>query len=219
MTTPTAPSKPATPLQLLARTRRSIAVLAARPAVHVDDLAGTVPGIVREVMEADGRTDYVRSGSRYVESATYEYAWSFLPHNAALSGEVRAAADGLLSAARRADVTPAVAALADLQTRFSPRDPRIAWRTADGRLVIDEICRNYLPSGLLDQYTRMRISADLALGAAVAGEQFAGVRVLPLLRYRSEAVLATADEPLTCVRLDDSELAPDGDVVPAGLAR
>ena len=221
MTTPQATaSKKATPLQLLARTRRSVALLAALPVTPTAETAPQlVPQVVRAVLEADGRTDYVRSGKRYIESGTYEYLWSFQPMRATFTTEVRTAAADLIAAANGGVVTPATAVAAHVQKRFSPRDPRLAWRLRDGRLVLDEIARNYLPSGLLDEYMLRRLAADLDLGRALAGDAFAGVRVLPLLRYSFEALLVTSVEPLTAVPLNDSVLAPAGDVMRAGVWR
>lgn len=136
----------------------------------------------REDMRPSSRTFSVQA---VAFAATY--MWDFLPLTWTY------AADELRSATQQLTTS----ALANSQQAFHPLDPRLAWRTDDGQLVIDELHATHLNDGLIDTWMRRRLTAGIGLAHHIAGEKFAGVRLLSM-RYPSRS--------LWTARIDDDPI-------------
>ncbi len=85
----------------------------------------------------------------------------------------------------------AMAEEADLPAEATGAQPigaRLAWWSPTGEnpgLVIDRLHHTHRAGLVMDQWMRTQVTADLALGRAVAGETFDGVRVIAHMAYAS----------------------------------
>lgn len=236
-TSPVGPPPALSARQVVARTRRVIDRLAT-DRLATSAIPDHVAGACDATIAAEHSQPYQRSGRTQTMGLVYEYVWSFWPTTAEpLSRDVRALA-AALGRTRTRSSTSAVpdepwaaperqaeqASIGDQQQIFSPRDPRLAWQLPDGSVVLDEIATNLHPTGLWDSHMHRRLWADVAIGAELArrlGTSFAGVRLLPLRRPPSEALLITASQ--TCWQvllfetLDCTALSPTRSDMAAGV--
>jgi hypothetical protein len=142
---------------------------------------------------AAGRGNY-RTLPVHIEAATLAYCWEAMPHTWRYDAD------------RVGEHLDSVApSLLRTQATFGA-EPRLAWTTDDGRLVVDEIHYTHLRDGLLDDWMRPRVAGSARLGLDMAGADFAGVRVLSLYDH-SRSLLATPHGevvPLSGLPLDAS---------------
>lgn len=128
----------------------------------------------------------VRMLPHYASAFAATYCWRFNPAPAwAYAGPDLAAAVAALPAG----------ATRSQQRVFAPGVPRLAWTSPEGSLIIDELRTTHYLDGLLDDWGRERLAADLALARAAFTDVFAGIRLLSL-RTPERSLLITSPTDL-----------------------
>lgn len=178
--------------------------MVAKPVRGERDIAALARVIVGHVATTGGWTDEDDVGSRYLPLAL-TYAKPFSAH-VAYDRLVKVAA-GFASTytytwwpdrwswagSELDEVLTTMSPLEQMgQRHVGQRSPRLAWRSPQGQLLLDEVTPVDLAELLLDDWMRPRVAADLAAGLHIAGRSFAGVRIVSP-RLRRTGLLVTPD--------------------------